>query len=61
VGDGGRLAAGRHSQLAEDVRHVDGHGLGANEQLVGDLAVGLAEREVLEDLALAAGEAELRK
>jgi hypothetical protein len=50
MGDRRRLAAIRRAQFAQDVRHVDARGLDADEQALRDLAVGLAERQPLEDL-----------
>jgi hypothetical protein len=46
-------------ELAEDVRDVDAHRLLADEELVGDLAVGSSEGELGEDLDLARGEPEV--
>ena len=61
VGDRGRLAATGHPELAQDVRHVDARRVLADEQLVGDLAVGPAERDEREHLAFARRQAEARR
>ena len=50
-GDRGRLGATGRTQLAEDVGDVDADGLGADEQLLADLAVGAALGHQREDLA----------
>src|SRR5689334_3576626 len=58
VREGSRLASAAHTQLADDVRDVDARGLGADEQLVGDLGVGAPGGHKPEDLELAVGQAE---
>ena len=50
------LGAAGGVELAEDVGDVDRDGLGADEELLGDLAVGPALGDQREDLALARGE-----
>ena len=50
------LGAARGVELAEDVGDVDRDGLGADEQLLADLAVGAAVGDQREDLGLARGE-----
>ena len=52
------LAAVRDIELAEDVRDVHARGLGRDEQLVGDLAVGAALGDEREHVELARGETE---
>ena len=59
VRGGGRLGPRGGVQLVEDVLDVEPRGSRRDEELAGDLAVGLPEGEVLEDLELARGEAEL--
>ena len=59
VGDGGGLAAVGYPQLGQDVGHVHAGRLGADEQGVGDLAVGAAVGQQGEHFPLARGEAEL--
>src|SRR6266511_6480765 len=46
VGGGGRARG--YAQLGEDVAHVAGHGLLAEEQVSGDRVVGLARRHETE-------------
>ena len=57
-GDRGGLGARGHAELAQDVRHVDARGVLADEQLVGDLAVGPAQGDQGQHLALALRQAE---
>ena len=56
AGDRGGLGAAGGLQLAEDVGDVDRDGLGADEQLLADLAVRAALGDQRQDLALAGGE-----
>jgi hypothetical protein len=58
VGDGGRLQPVRRAELAQDVRDVDAGRPDADDELRGDLAVGVAAGEEGQDLRLARGEAE---
>ena len=57
-GDPGRLRPRRGPELAQDVRDVDARRVLADEQLLGDLAVGPALDQERQDVALAAGQAE---
>src|SRR5437667_215936 len=52
--DGGRSV--RRPQLLEDVLEVRLDGIGGDKQLLGDVPVGVTERQKLEDLDLAGGE-----
>jgi len=54
----GRGRAVGYGELGQDVRDVDAHGLLADEERTGDLAVRAAVAEQLEHFLLAAGEAE---
>ena len=56
VRQGRGLAACRHAELAQDVGHVDAGGLAGDEQLLGDLPVGVALGDEPQDLELAGGE-----
>ena len=57
AGDRGRLGAAGGAELAQDVGHVHRDGLGADEELAPDLAVGAALGDQGEDLGLARGQA----
>ena len=54
---GGRLGSGVHAQFGQDVGDVDAGRLAADEQGLGDLAVGAAGGHQAEHLQLAGGEA----
>src|ERR1700722_16388150 len=56
VGDGGGFGAVGDGELGEDVGDVHAGGLGRDEQLGADLAVGLAPGEQPEHVALAVGQ-----
>src|ERR1700750_3464386 len=59
AGDGrGGLEAGGGPEFAQDVRDVDADGLDADDERRGDLAVGVAAGEEVQDLRLARGQAE---
>ena len=47
---GGRARTVRHAELVEDVAHVPGNGLFADEEFVGDGVIGLAGGEQAENL-----------
>ena len=53
---GGRARAVRHAKFVEDVAHMPGDSLFADEELVGDGAVRLAGREQPKNLRLAFAE-----
>ena len=53
---GGRARTVRHAELVEDVAHVPGNGLFADEKLVGDGVIGLAGGKQTEDLRLSFAE-----
>jgi hypothetical protein len=57
--DGGGLDPAGYPELLEDVGDVHAGGLGADEEPVGDLAVGLSGSEQREDLALAPTDSQL--
>jgi hypothetical protein len=56
AGGDDRLGPFGQLELAEDVGHVVGHGLGRQEHLLGDLAVGQPGGDPVEDLALTIGQ-----
>src|SRR4051812_49150280 len=61
VGVAARLRAVRHAELAVDVREVELDGLLGDAEARGDLAVGPALGDLLQDLVLAPGEAAVRR
>ena len=58
VGQGGRLAAARDAELAQDVGDVHARRLRGDEQLLGDLAVGAAGGDQAQHVPFAGGQAE---
>ncbi len=58
MGHGGGLDPAPDVELAQDPRDVDARGLGAHVQLGADLAVGAADGDEAQDLALARGQVE---
>ena len=58
VRDRGRLAPVRRTELAKDVRDVDARRLDADDERLGDLAIGVAAGDEREDLRLARCEPE---
>ena len=58
VGDCGGFASVRHVELAQDVGDMDACGLDADDELVGDVGVGVAAGDEREDVDFARSEAE---
>ena len=58
VGDRCRFSTVRRAELVQDVRDVDACRLGADDERRGDLAVGVAAGDEIQNLGLACGETE---